>query len=391
MRRLRSRGRRIDQLRSEARPKRRGRMGKLVYLTLLLCLALVLFDVLAGDLVYLRGKGMVSRDVAIVSPEFSAVVLDVTVDAGDQVTTGQPLTHLRSQSTLKDIARLTSELAVVEARRSEMRIRQRKLEKLMPLAQDRAALATKQREQVSLLHTTGLATVGENTSAIEKAFDALSALEELEADAEFVDGELARLSQAVARAQETLDALEDAYAEGVLTSSVDGVVGSITVSPGEGVKEGQRLMDLFHGPYYVLAYVPAGALYEIEPDDKVVLRYGLRTVAGRVEERLPLAYRLPQEFQQAFQTVERQQLVRITLDVDEDPPPLFTEVEVTRSLSVRVAFVEAMDAADLAIDTVGLAFGFAWRWVVDTIAPDDAARGGSEAASEAGAVSAGAA
>lgn len=352
MRRLRTPARRIDTLRTENRPKRRGRFGRVIYLSILALFLLALFDLLAGDLVYLRGEGMISRDVAILSPEFDGVVLSAPMEPGDDVESGDPLVFLRSKEMLQDIAALTSNLAAAEAQLSEMRIRKLRLDSLIPLARESVSAAVDRRDQLGQLRDTGLVTVKDKASAVEDAFTAHAKLEGLREEARIVDADVAALQRSVARARGALGAVEDLYAQGIMIAPVDGIIGTITVSPGEGVVEGQGILEIFHGPSYVLAYVPLGALYDVEPQDEVVLRYGFKTVRGRIEARLPLAYRLPQEFQRVFQTIERQQLVRIALIDEEAPPPLFTEVEVTWPWSLRVAFAEFADDAS---ETVGSA------------------------------------
>ncbi len=155
-----------------------------------------------------------------------------------------------------------------------------------------------------------------------------------------MDAEFAKLRDSAARAAEALKTLESLYRDGVVAAPESGLVGTVRVARGEGVKEGQRLAEIFHGPRFVLAYVPVGALYGVAPDDEVVLRFGFRTLEGRIESRLPVAYRLPDEFQRQFQTLERRQLIRVGI-TDDAVPPLFTEVEVTRPGAIRALLARA--------------------------------------------------
>ncbi len=339
MKRLRRSQKRIDTLRTEVRPRKRGRVGRYVYLTMLAGFALLLFDLLAGDLIYLRGDGMVAQNIAIVGPEYSGTVLSVDVALGDQVKQGQTVAVLRSHEMLKDLAELAAQVVSAETHLSELRIRRRKLASLIPAAQQRVETTREHRERIEGLRQSGLATMKGAASAEADAYKALEELKELEADADLVEAEFAKFQQIAQRAQRALTEIEAVYGDGVLRAAESGLVGNVMVAPGEGVKQGQSLMEVFHGPLHVLAYVPVGALYDVAPGDEVVIRFGFQTLAGQVEARQPLAYRLPQEFQRQFRTVERKQLVRVRLS-DDVVPPLFTEVEVTWPGSIRAVLVD---------------------------------------------------
>jgi biotin carboxyl carrier protein len=221
-----------------------------------------------------------------------------------------------------------------------MRIRQHKLASLIPVARDRVEATEQYRKDVTDLRGAGLATTSKHASVIEDAFKALEDLKELEAEATLVDAEVSHVRAAAERARSALADVESLYNQGVLVAPAEGIVGIVSVARGQGVAEGERVMEIFHGEQYVLAYLPVGALYRTNPEDEVVLRYGFQTVPGRIDLRLPLAYRLPQEFQRSFQTADRQQLVRIRID-GEPRPPLFTKVEVTWPWSVRANLADA--------------------------------------------------
>lgn len=343
MKYLRKPRQRIDNLRTEERPRKRGRVGRYVYLALLGSVALLLFDVLAGDLVYLRGNGMVTQKISVIAPEYSGTVVSVQVEAGDQVEVGQQVALVRSQQMLKDIARLSAKLLSVEAQVSQLRIRRSSLASLIPAAQRRVKSTEAYRNNIERLNRDGWATAKQSNKTIKDAYGALEELKDLQARVQLLDDELSTLRSSVARAREALENIENLYNQGVLRATAGGIVGTVLTNQGEGFKKGQRLIELFDGPRYVLAYVPVGALYNVEAGDEVVVRYGFHTVPGRIDVRLPLAYRLPQEFQRAFQTVERQQIVRISIHGDL-VPPLFTEVEVTWPWSIRAMFARAANS-----------------------------------------------
>ena len=345
MRRLRNRQTRIDALRSESRPRKRGRVGRYVYLSSLALLLLFLFDQFAGELVYLKADGMVSQDISLVATEYDGIVQDMPVTQGAQVSAGDTVALLRSSDILRDLASLSNELARVRARLGELRVRQAKVDALLPVARERAAEMEIYRERLDSLKARGLSTTGQLTSVIDDAFEAIEKVRELEAEKEILDAELVEAQETVARARSALDELRWLYDEGVVRARRDGIVGSVDVEPGAGVQKGQRIAEIFHGKRYVLAYVPTGALYTVEPGRNVVLRTGFRTIEGKVEETVDVAPRLPREFQQTFGTVDRKQLVRIRVDSEGEPLPLFATVTVSSPYALRPLVIDGIASA----------------------------------------------
>ena len=76
----------------------------------------------------------------------------------------------------------------------------------------------------------------------------------------------------------------------------------------------------------MLAYIPTGALYSVQPGEHVLVDTGWRTSEGVIVRVEPFAAALPREFQRAFTPVERQQVIRVEFLSGENLPPLFTKV-----------------------------------------------------------------
>lgn len=345
MRRLRNRQARVDTLRSESRPRKRGRIGRYVYLSSLLLLVLFLFDQFAGELIYLKADGMVTRDISLVATEYDGIVQEMPVSQGTQVSAGEPIALLRSSDILRDLSGLSNELARVRTRLGELRIRQAKVDALLPVARERAAEMRIYRERLTSLKKQGLSTTGQLTSVIDDTFGAVEKVRELEAEKEILDSELAQAQETVAGARDTLNELRWLYNEGIVRAQRDGIVGTVHVEPGAGVNKGQRLAEIFYGKRYVLAYVPTGALYSVEPGRRVVLRTGFRTIPGEVTETVEVAPRLPSEFQRTFGTIDRKQLVRVQVDPVKQPLPLFATVTVSGPYAIRPLLIRGIGAA----------------------------------------------
>lgn len=320
---------RNDLLRSETRPKKGRKLAKNVYLVALAVLALALFDMAAGKLFYLKAEGMVSRNLSIVAPEYTGTVQSLDVIQGAPVAEGQRVALLRSQKMLRDIVGSSAQLAQLQAKLSEMRIRNGTLDTLIPAAQARVHDARKESRSLFELASSGLATNRMRNEAADGAFRALEDLKRLETDARLIESESRQIADSVDRANDALSELESIYNKGLLRAPSDGTIGIVTVKPGSVVREGDTVMEIFHGETFVLAYVPVGALYKIESGDDVTIRFGFHSLPGRVERTLPLAHRLPQEFQKTFDTAQRKQLVRIAIETDRPLPPLFTKVSIS--------------------------------------------------------------
>ena len=343
MKRLKPRNR-IDTLKSEIRPRRKRVLARNIYLSLLTFLALWLFDMMAGPLFYLQAEGMISRDLSVVMPEYTGTVKSLHVERGDRVRVDQPIARLRSREMLGDIVRSSTQLADLQAQMSGMRIRQGSDKTLIPAARSRVADSQLASSSLSQLASSGLVTNRDRTLANAEAFRALEDLKRLETGSSLVESEIVQVAKSVNRAVRALDEIEDIYRDGDFVSPVAGIVGSISVSVGSVVKEGAPMVEVFHGETYVLAYIPVGALYQVTAGDAVSLRYGFHALEGRVEAILPLAHRLPQEFQKTFDTAQREQLVRITLVKNGSFPPLFTKVSISWAWTPSALLARAITA-----------------------------------------------
>jgi len=349
MRRLKKHSKRVDTLRSEARPRKRGRIGRIVYLLFLLGLVVLLFDIFVGELLYLRGQGMVTRDVAVISPGYRGTVRELSVEEGDRVAAGDRLMGLHSQRMTTDIAQLSGDLANVEAQLAKLQTRREKLKTLLPAARERMDKIAQFRKQIEDLGRARLANNAQIASILTDSFHATRDFQELQTDAETVATELRHTRNAAERVRTALREMRTIYSGGRVEAPRTGLVGRIDVKPGSGIQPGDRVAEIFHGERYVLAYVPTGAIYDVRPGDKVALRYGFRLMQGRIDALLPLAHRLPSEFQRAFQTAERKQLVRIRIAEDGRVPPLFTKVAVTWRSSGRVLAIRGVQALSRAV------------------------------------------
>jgi hypothetical protein len=89
------------------------------------------------------------------------------------------------------------------------------------------------------------------------------------------------------------------------------------------------MLELFIGSPYVLAYVPDGAIYELQAGDPIQVSVGLDRYRGHVSAVRPVYSKLPDAFVNAFQSVKRGRVIKIAIDAGQQQPTLFANATVT--------------------------------------------------------------
>lgn len=216
-------GQRIDKLKSEIRPLKKGRAGKFVYLALLGSLVLTLFDVLAGDLIYFRADGLVTQRATIITPDYTGTISALRVSTGDHVKAGQEVALVRSQQMLKDIAQLLAKLLDAEAGMAQLRIRRGNLARLIPEARKHVKATRAYRRDITKLNRDGWATSRQSNATIREDYNALEKFITLESEVNLIDKELANSLENHSRLKGSLEKLESLYNNGRLTALEEGI------------------------------------------------------------------------------------------------------------------------------------------------------------------------
>ena len=118
------------------------------------------------------------------------------------------------------------------------------------------ALASSKRSGKSTGFLLSAYTAAEVLSAESKA--------QLAGERDVIGREAADVRVAIEASQNAIRRLTELYGDGVINSPVTGIVGSLHLSEGSVVREAEPLMEIFTGPPFVLAYVPEGALYNVQ-------------------------------------------------------------------------------------------------------------------------------
>lgn len=326
MMRLRRRPR-YDTLQNEVR--KRGRSwGRWVYLGLVGLFFVWLFDMFLGDLVYLKADGLVMRDRVVVATQYTASVRTLTVEEGSRVRKGERIGGLLSQAVEESLAKLSSDVADLLTRSTQLTVRKNVIDAVSPMAERRLEEARAARRTSERDNTKGLYTVERRHTLLENEIKGASSMAEIEAERRTMAVDLPKLKAAVDAAVQAMDRLKDIYGSGAIDSPVDGVVGHLNVSQGSVVKPGDPLMEIFHGEPYVLAYIPEGALYRVEVGDRIEIDVGFKTYLGRIGRIYPVTSQLPREFRDTFRQAPRAQVVRIEFEPGQTYPTLFARTRI---------------------------------------------------------------
>lgn len=319
---------RVDALANEVRA-RKGSLGRWLYLGAIVLFLVWLGDLFAGELVYFKADGLVLRDRVVVATQFPASIETVAIEEGDTLTPGEPLLTVRSQSVEETLAELSAELALLLTRAAEMRVRAQVIEAISPVVRSNLSAAEAARASALNKNSRGLFTDLQRAQLSEQVLSSVRADAEVRAERAAIAADLPTIEAAVARAEQALTTLTESYANGALQAPAAGVVGYLHVAPGSVVRAGEPIMEIFHGEPFVLAFVPEGALYDVEPGDAVNVRLGFDQHEGVIERIYPVTAELPPEFADRFNQQRRAPLAKIKLAKSDTPPTLFARTQVT--------------------------------------------------------------
>jgi multidrug resistance efflux pump len=319
----------FDTLQNEAR--KRGRSwGRWVYLALVLGLGLWVLDSFFGNYIYLRAEGLVLRERVVLATQYPAAVRKLNVRQGWNVRQGKVVARLRSQYVEESLAKLHAQLAGVITSAAALSIRDKVNDALYPLAQNRYQIARHARINSEGLLSHGLLAANRYSELVKDEVISAESQATLAAERDVIERETADVRAAIDASQGAISRLTELYGDGLVTSPVDGIVGSLDVSEGSVVRGAEPLMEIFTGPPFVLAYVPEGTLYDVKKGDHIRIGVGLASYYGQVGQIYNLAGQLPKEFQEAFQPVNRARLIRVEFDPPQDDlPPLFAKTQLS--------------------------------------------------------------
>ena len=326
MQRIRTRTR-LDRLANEQRASP-IRWGKRIYLAILLGLGLLALNWAIGDALILRADGLVIADRSVAGAIYPARVARVLVREGQRVAAGDVVVELESADMLRDIAQVSAQNADLAAREVQLRTRAVALGTLVPLAERHARESADVVGKLDQMAAAGLVSDQRFDQALAAQYEAASRLAGLRAEAALLASELPLVTRTHAQAGETVQQLQTFYDRGLIRAARDGTTGPHVPAPGQAVKVGDELLQIYGDQTSVLAYLPDVYLFAVSPGDKVELVGGSARAMGVIETLLAVTDALPPEFQSMFRPRDRSRLVRIRLTAGAETLAVSQKVQV---------------------------------------------------------------
>jgi multidrug resistance efflux pump len=316
---------RADNLSNQARASQS--LARRLYLGVLLVGICWIVMQFVGPFLLMDADGLVVQERAVVMPAYTAEITSLTVKPGDAVTKGQTIGTLISTEMVTTIGDLTAKEAQARERQEQIKSRLQAIESTMPAAEQRVKDSQDAVVAVAKAKQRGFATVTHQSEVSQERFVAVRELASLQAEKRSLKSEAEGLNASVARLSTALDKAIKAYHNGEIISPVSGTVGPKVAADGTVLRPADSIAEIYHGPRYVVAYLPTGRLFSIHPGQAVVVTDGLIRSSGKIEGITAITDKMPPEFQSNFRSVERQQVVRVSLD-DDAAFPLLSKIKV---------------------------------------------------------------
>jgi multidrug resistance efflux pump len=321
---LRSHGR-PDNLKNQVRPGQS--LARRIYLGSLLLGAGWIVTQFVGSMIFMDADGLVVQQREVVTPAYAAQVVSVAVSPGEAVRKGQRIGTVASAQMLDLISDLSMRHAQARSRQEQIKARLEAIQATLPIADQRAGDAAEAMRAVDKAKAGGFSTVMRQAEASQERYAAMREAASLRVEATALKSERGALDGNVARITAALDKATQTYRDGMIIAPVDGIVGPKVVASGTVLSPGDNFTEIHYGEKYVIAYLPTSRFYSIDSGEQVVITDGVNRQSGHIQRVEGIADKLPAEFQSGFRSIDRQQVVRVSVD---DPAvfPLLTKIKV---------------------------------------------------------------
>jgi len=349
--RLRKR-QRFDNIQNDIRARGRS-LGRWIYFSLLGIFFFWIFDMFAGDLVYLRADGLVLRNRQVIATQHTSMICALDVSEGSIVKAGDVVAKICSQEVEQTLAQLASEIVQAASKITELSIRREVIDASHRAASQRLSQAKLTRSSTESLRDRQLISNQRYSRILEEELSSVQTLAQMEAEIKEINRSLPDLQRSLDSARNARERLAAMYADGALRAPSDGIVGYLHLSLGSVVRAGEPAIEIFSGKPYVLAYVPEGALFKIEANDAVRVKVGLKTFPAQVDRLFNVSRQYPREFQDTIRPPARARVVRIEFLEDQDLPTLFAKIRLAGTGWLPEAATEAWTEAARSLRPVG--------------------------------------
>jgi multidrug resistance efflux pump len=283
----------------------------------------------AGGYAYKAADGMVVGDSGSISPEYTVTVLAIPVRNGDLVKKGDVVARVSSSRVAEVTATLSEQSSRLITQMATISSKASMIEQLVASAQARDRTVAQNARQLEAIRARGLLPLLTENALVEQVFRGKQELAVLEAEQKTMAQQVAQVIAASRFTDQALVDIQTLFDAGRMRAPMSGYIAGIEVGIGAVVQPGSNVAEMVGEQRFVLAYFPISRLYELHDGAPVTIEVGVgKWFHGSITRVMPIAARLPKEFQRTLAPVERQQLVRIDFDEGQVPPPYFTKVVV---------------------------------------------------------------
>jgi multidrug resistance efflux pump len=265
------------------------------------------------NMLVLNADGLVLRDRIAAAAPYEARIKQIVVRSGDYVHEGTTIATLESASMSRSLADLSAQKARLTSSIAHLESRRLATEALLPIAKKNAARLHGFLDELERSRDRSMTSFSYVQQITADAYAAEERLASLQAEQRSADEELRQNRAAFAEMDAAYENVKSLYADGVLVAGASGYVGAVMAEPGEVVVPGGKVLEIYTGRPFVLAYLPDSSVTSIGEGDRVRVRSARRMTHATVQKILPMVEALPPEFQKPVHARESGQLLRISL------------------------------------------------------------------------------
>lgn len=317
----------------EARRSRSGTPVRVAYGLAVLSLGLYLAWHFGRQFLFLEGGGTVDAPRYVISTPYISQVQYLNVAPGLMVSEDDLVAVVKSQQLdqqMNDLDRVLVEQSQTEA---ELRIRLRTAGATTEAARDRLAIASEAFQRLDA-DRNGVTSFGYRMDVYRERALANIEFSSAEAEAEETKTQLDRLGAKRAEVEAKIAALREGFDGGQIKAPVDGLVGSTIANPGEVIRPGDLILEIYDlSQSYIAWHVPAFSLREPKVADVVYVYYGSKVIPGYVWDIQQLAQEGPEGGQSILRAREHQQVILVKLLQPDVQLPIHAEVTVRMNYS----------------------------------------------------------
>ena len=309
---------------------KRSTVVKTSYFMLLMTFLTWFVNNFAGGFVYSRAEGMVVGEPGSISSEFPVTILDIPVRNGDLVKKGDIVARVSSTQVATVTATLSAQSSALITKLAEVTAKAGMMDQLLSGAEARDRTVSANARDLQEVRNKKLLPILTDNAVAEQLFKGKQELAVLRAEKETMAQQLAQVIAASRFTDQAIADVQTLFDAGRMRAPMSGYIAGVEASVGSVVMPGSVVAEMVGEQRYVLAYFQTDRMFEVKDGDPVTVDVGLGSTRmhGTITRVMPIAARLPKEFQKTLSPVERQQIVRIDFDKDVTPPPYFAKVVV---------------------------------------------------------------